>query len=505
LLFSSASAQTSMTEAGAVRGARADGLAIYKGVPYAAAPVGALRWRPPHPAIPWSGVRKADAFAPACMQTGVSMPGETPPTISEDCLYLNIWSPAKSAADHLPVMVWIHGGGWSNGSAAMPLYWGDRLARKGIIVVTIAYRLGPFGFLAYPELTAESPLHASGNYGLMDQIAALEWIQRNIGAFGGDPQRVTIAGQSAGAMAVSLLMSSPRAKGLFQRAIGESGGVFEPFQLAPNYMLANAEQEGVAYATSLGAKSVAALRALPAAALLKGSAASITHPVLDGMVLPQTPYDVFAAGKQNDVPILIGSNEDEARSLADLKNVTAANFESELEQHFAKLPPPIVAAYPYKTDAEAKQARADLERDMRFGWDMWAWARLQAATGKSGVYYYHFTQKPPFPADSVYAGWGASHYAELWYAFDHLDQDPWAWTTADRKLAAAMSTYWTNFVKSGDPNSAGLPAWPQYSASNAKVLMLGDPIAAGGVADLVTLQTIDGLYAQVRGAPFASR
>jgi para-nitrobenzyl esterase len=500
LAVSAATAQTVTSEAGGLKGSRGGDLTVYKGVPYAAAPLGALRWRPPQPAAPWKGTRKAEAFAPACMQTGVSMPGETPPAVSEDCLYLNIWAPR--AAKGLPVMVWIHGGGWPNGSAAMPLYWGDRLARRGVIVVTIAYRLGPFGFLAHPELSAESAHRSSGNYGLMNQIAALKWVQHNITAFGGDPARVTIAGQSAGAMSVSLLMSSPLAKGLFQRAIGESGGVFEPFELAPGYMLANAEHDGEAYAASLGARTLAQLRALPAGELLKGKANSISHPVLEPFVLPRSPYDVFAAGAESDVPLLIGSNEDEARSLADLKSVTAANFTAELEKSWGKLPPPVVAAYPYTDDAQAKTARADLERDLRFGWDMWAWARLQAASAKSEVYYYHFTREPPFPRGSIYQGWGAGHYTELWYVFDHLDQEKWPWTPADRKLADAMAGYWTNFAKSGNPNGAGLASWPRFETRTAQVQMLGDPIATGDVAHLKTLQVFDAVYAQVRGKPF---
>ncbi len=207
------------------------------------------------------------------------MPGETPPAVSEDCLYLNIWTPAKKADASLPVMVWIYGGGFSNGSAAMPLYWGDRLARKGVIVVTFGYRVGPFGFLAHPELTRESPHHTSGNYGLLDQIAALQWVQRNIKAFGGDPGRVTIFGQSAGATSVSILMASPLAKGLFQQAIGQSGGLFEPIRLAPNFLLANAEHDGETYVASLGKKTIAEMRALPAEELLKGKAAEVSHPV----------------------------------------------------------------------------------------------------------------------------------------------------------------------------------------------------------------------------------
>lgn len=490
------------TESGAISGVRENGLRVYKGIPFAAPPVGELRWRPPVRVAPWSGTRKADAFAPACMQAGVSMPGERQPAVSEDCLYLNIWTPADHARKRLPVIVWIYGGGWINGSASMLLYEGDRLARKGVIVVTIAYRVGPLGFLALPELTRESPHHTSGNYGLMDQIAALEWVQRNIAAFGGDPQCVTIAGQSAGSMSVSILMASPLAKGLFQRAIGESGGLFEPLQLAPKYRLAEAEREGQRYEASLGAGTLKDLRRMPAN-LFTGNAGGIVHPVIDSYVLPLSPYDAFAAGKQNDVPLLVGSNADEARSLVDVSEVTAANFGRGIEQSYGQLPAPLLAAYAHTTDAEARQARLGLERDLRFGWDMWAWARLQADSGRNSVYYYSFRQQPPFPAGSVYEGWGASHYAELWYVFDHLNQEPWKWTAGDRKLAEEMSSYWVNFAKSGDPNGPGLPRWPAFSNTDSKVLSLGDPVTVGGVANIDSLKVFDDVYTLVRGAPFA--
>jgi para-nitrobenzyl esterase len=338
-------AQQVLTESGTISGVSASGLSVYKGVPFAAPPVGDLRWRPPAHAAPWIGTRKADAFAPACMQVGVSMPGETPPVVSEDCLYLNIWTPAKNAQEHLPVIVWIYGGGYINGSSSMPLYWGDRLAHKGVIVVTIAYRLGPLGFLALPELTRESPHHSSGNYGLMDQIAALEWVHRNIAAFGGDPKCVTIAGQSSGSISVSILMASPPAKGLFQRAIGESGGLFEPLQLGPKFLLANAEHDGEKYAVSLGAASPKELRRLPAS-LLTGNAGGIVHPVIEPYVLPVSPYEAFASGQQNDVPLLIGSNADEARAMVNVTHETAATFDTDLEHSVGQLPPALVAAYP---------------------------------------------------------------------------------------------------------------------------------------------------------------
>jgi para-nitrobenzyl esterase len=500
-------AQQVLTESGAISGVHESGTSVYKGVPFAAPPVGELRWRPPVRVPSWTGTRKADAFAPACTQVGVSMPGETPPAISEDCLYLNIWTPAtaKPASQHLPVIVWIYGGGYNNGSASMPLYWGDQLARKGVIVVTIAYRLGPLGFLAHPDLTRESAHKSSGNYGLMDQIAALEWIQRNITNFGGDPKNVTIAGQSAGAMSVSMLMASPQAKGLFQRAIGESGGLFEPLQLAPKYLLANAEHDGEKYAASLGAASLKDLRKLPAAALFGGSAGDVSHPVIEPYVLPAAPYEAFASGQQSDVPLLIGSNADEARSLVDVSHIQASTFDSDLEHSWGPLPAPLVAAYPHTTDEDARQARLDLERDLRFGWDMWAWARLQAETGKSAVYYYSFRQRPPFPAGSVYDGWGASHYAELWYVFDHLDQSPWHWTAADRKVAAQISSYWVNFARTGNPNGPELPTWPAFTNAEGKVLYLGDPITVGGVVNIKSLSVFDAVYTSVRGTAFGTK
>jgi para-nitrobenzyl esterase len=497
IFAASAASAAVRVEGGEVSGLREAGLTVFKAIPYAAAPVGDLRWRPPQAPRPWSGIKPATAFAPACIQAGVSMPGELPPKTSEDCLYLNLWAPAKATKTPLPVMVFIYGGGFTNGSAAMPLYWGDRLARRGVIVVSFGYRVGALGFLATSELSKESPDHVSGNYALQDQIAALKWVKANIAAFGGDPSRVTIFGQSAGGMSVSLLAASPRAKGLFSGAIGESGGVFEPLQLAANWQLKGAEREGDAYQASLGAHSLAELRQLPADRLAGGR---VAHPVIDGYVLPRSPYEVFAAGQQNDVPTLVGSNEDEARALVDLGKVRAATFDADIRKAWGPLPSPLLAAYPHGTDDQAKSARAAFERDLRFGWDMWAWARLQAAKGAKPVYYYHFTQAPPFPAGSVYADWRASHFAELWYVFDHLGQEPWAWTASDRALANAMATYWTNFAKTGDPNGPGVPTWPRFSGAAGQALYLGTPITTGGVADPDGLKVFDAVYSQVRGS-----
>jgi para-nitrobenzyl esterase len=406
-------------------------------------------------------------------------------------------------------MVWIPGGGFIAGSAAMPLYWGDRLARKGVILVTVGYRLGPLGFLAHPELTRESPHGASGNYGLTDQIAALHWVQRNIAGFGGDPTRVTIAGQSAGSNSVSLLLASPLAKDLFHGAIGESGGVFEPSQIAPSYQLAHAERDGEAYAASLGAHSIADLRKLPAVELLKGKASTVSHPVVEPYVLPASPYEVFAAGHQSDVATLIGFNAEEARAfgnVSDVNKVTAASFMSDPPAWWpAPLrSPELLATFPHATDEEARRSRVELETALRYGWDVWAWARLQAAHGHGKVFAYRFDHRPPFPADSIYADWGAAHYVELWYVFDHLDQEPWRWTPADRHLADVMSSYWTNFVKRGDPNGPGLPAWPAFTAAQGQALRVDDAVTAGAFPINRGLEAVGKLYDLARGAAFDS-
>jgi para-nitrobenzyl esterase len=494
LISASGWTKTVKTESGTIEGVERDGIATYKGVPFATPPLGDLRWREPQPVSHWTGTRKADAFAPACPQTGVSMPGETPPAISEDCLYLNIWVPAKRAAERLPVMVWIHGGGYTNGSASMPLYWGDALAQRDIVVVTVAYRLGPLGFLAHPDLTAESPDKSSGNYGLLDQIAALRWVQRNIAAFGGDPSRVTIAGQSAGAMAVSILMASPQARGLFHRAIGQSGGLFEPLQLAPQYLLANAEADGQKYVDSLHADSIAALRRRPAAELLTG-ADRVSHPVIEPRVLPAPPYDAFVSGAYNEVPLLLGFNADEARALVDVSLVKAATFKTDIERSFGALPPALMDAYPHDTDALAQQARLDFERDLRFGWDMWKWARLNSTHERT--YFYRFAQSPPFPKTSVRHGWGASHFAELWYMFNHLNQESWSWSTQDRKVAALMAGYWTNFVKTGNPNGGGLLQWPTFESGKAMHFLNGSYVHE--VPGTEKLEVFETTYDAVRG------
>jgi para-nitrobenzyl esterase len=489
-------APAARTQSGVVQGVGEGGIRVFKGVPFAAPPVGDLRWRDPQPVASWEGVRSARSFAPICPQTGDSLPGAPVEPKSEDCLYLNIWAPAAPSKTKLPVMVWLYGGGWTNGSASIPNYWGNNLAKRGVIVVTVAYRVGALGFLALPELSAESPHHTSGDYGLLDQIAALQWVRGNIGAFGGDANRVTIFGQSAGSMSVSILMSSPLAKGLFQRAIGESGGTFEPAQISSagaSFSLRGAESNGSKSEASLGAKSVAELRAIPADKV--NDAIDNTHWIVDGYVLPDAPYAIFKAGHQNDVPLLVGANADEGLPFLDGVTTSAATFGADLTKAFGPLPPVLTAAYEPKTDAGALAARANLERDLRFGWDMRTWARLQSATGTHPAFVYYFTRVPPYPAASPYAHWGAGHWAEMRYVFDNLEVEPWSWTAQDRLLANDMSAYWTNFAKAGDPNGGTLPVWLPYELNRERALELGDTVQMIPYPNVPALLILDHLFA----------
>jgi para-nitrobenzyl esterase len=495
-------------QSGLLEGVREGQIMVYRSVPYAAAPVGELRWRAPAPPPRWAGVRKADAFGPICMQSGASAPGAPAEPVSEDCLTLSIWAPARSGAEKLAVMVWIPGGGFTQESGSMPLYWGNNLAGRGVIVVTINYRVGVFGFLAHPELTREAPYRASGNYGLLDQIAALKWVKRNIAAFGGDSHRVTIWGQSAGAMSVNLLMASPLARGLFQRAIGESGAFFAPAAATGDpagWTLGGAEQQGLKFATAAAAPSVEALRKLPPAQLLKSASAGTTHPIIDGYVLPREPYEAFSLRKQNDVPLLAGSNADEAKPLLGRANVSLKTFGADVAKAFhsdvlGDLATAYLSTYPASNDEQAREVRAKLERDLRFGWDVWTWARMQASHGKGKVFYYHFSHTPPFPPGSPFSEWGAGHWQELRYVFDALGQEKWEWTRTDHALADSMAGYWTNFAKRGDPNGENLPDWPRFAAEGGRLMQFGTRIEATGVPNLEGLRVFEDFYKRLRAA-----
>ncbi len=476
------------TESGLVDGVTEGEVTVWKGIPFAAPPVGDLRWRAPQAAHPWSGVRLADTFSPVCMQRG-RYPEDAPvEPMSEDCLYLNVWAPvAATSGAKLPVMFWIYGGGLSNGTASTPLYAGDVLARHGVIVVTANYRMGALGFLAHPALTRESEHQSSGNYGLLDQIAALEWVKRNIAAFGGDPSNVTVFGQSSGSISISVLCASPLARGLFHRAIGQSGGLFEPLELAQEFALAGAEQEGVAFAARVGATTIEALRALPATDLV--AARFSPHVVIDGYLLEDAPYDVLAAGRGADVDLLVGSNAEEGLSFQDHRAVTSANLNALLGEDFPPFLVSLAGPRVPADDASAMAAFVAFETNVRFAWDMRAWARLHAGAARGHTYLYRFGHAPPNAA-------GAHHGAEMAYVFGHaLDS---RWTDDDRQLAERLGAYWTRFAEAGDPNGVGLPEWPAFTPPNEQALLIDGELHAGAMPNASELDAIGRVYATAR-------
>ena len=489
------------TQYGLVQGTIQEGVAIYKGIPFAAPPVGDLRWRAPQPAAAWTGVRAADKFAPGCEQNIVVMPalGIEGFPISEDCLYLNVWTPAKSPSERLPVMVWIYGGGFSIGGTAIGTYDGMKFAKKGVLLVSIAYRVGPFGFLAHPELGAENGGH-SGNYGLLDQIVGLKWVQQNIAAFGGDPHRVTIFGESAGGISVSMLAASPLAKGLFQRAISESGGSFGPARTGNEGgtnvpPLSTLEKRGADFFTKLGATSVADARKVSAETILKSQPPGLGGgwwPNFDGYVLPGDQYGLYEAGRYNDTPILIGTNADEGALF--VATTTATAYESSVKSGYGEYADKILAAYPASSDAEALRSARDLARDSTFGWHTWTWARLQAKTGKGKVFLYYFTHRPQYPDTPQFKSYGASHGAEIAYVFGNFAaaMPP---TAADTELSEMIMSYWTNFARTGDPNGKGLAEWPAYTTAKPAAMILDNAVKSGPVPNLEKLQVLDGYYA----------
>jgi para-nitrobenzyl esterase len=484
------------TEGGLVEGIVADGLTVYKGIPFAAPPVGDLRWRAPQRAPKWQGARKADAFAPGCVQ---SMGGPPPSGASEDCLYLNIWTPAKSPEDRVPVLVWIYGGGFNGGATSVPVYSGEKLAKRGVVLVSIAYRVGILGFFAHPELSAESPRHVSGNYGLLDMIAGLQWIQRNIAAFGGDPNRTTIFGESAGGIAVSMLSASPLAKGLFHGAISQSGGSFGPSNPTPvpgenMRVLADAEASGVEFAKAAGAPSLRGLRALPAEKLLETSRRQrgMAWPIVDGWVIPDDQYKLYEAGRFDATPILVGYNSDEGLSFSHDK--TPDDYIAGVRKRYGPFADRLLQAYPTAADAVPKTAR-DLARDSAFGWHTWVWARLQSQQGSGKVYYYYFDQHPEYKAGSPEAGHGSPHGADVAYVFEHLEEIHRPATPEDQRISDAMAAYWTNFAKRGDPNGDGVPAWPAFSDQNPVVMYFGGAPHAGPVPSEESLRVLDSYFA----------
>jgi para-nitrobenzyl esterase len=468
-------------ESGKLRGVAETGpspLRIFRGVPFAAPPVGDLRWREPQPVVRWSGIRQATEFGPRCMQQPLfpDMMFRSPAP-REDCLYLNVWTPAKlggSQQHKLPVLMYIYGGGFMAGDSSEKRYDGAALARRGIVVVTVNYRLGVFGFFSHPELTAESPHHASGNYGLLDQAAALAWVKRNIAAFGGDPSHITIGGESAGSIAVSALMASTLSRGKIAGAIGESGAMMLALTPPP---LAEAERKGTAFAQNIGAPTLAALRAIPAEKLLAAQAAAKDMPfdaVIDGYFLTEPPSVTFDTGKAAHVPLLVGSNSQEGPGSAIYGEgaPTVANYRAGLTRAFGDKADALFALYPAGTDADVLPMATALASDAFLALPTWKWFDLQRRTGAPTYYYYFSRVRPPMVTDTSGgpAPWGAWHSAEIEYALGNLDANPlYRWTDDDRKVSSMMSAYFANFIKTGNPSSRTLPVWPKASLDAGKI------------------------------------
>jgi para-nitrobenzyl esterase len=504
---------------------------IFKGIPFAAPPLGENRWRAPQPVARWEGVFKADAFGSSCVANGgtggrgrgrggaapapaAPAPPPRQPPASEDCLTLNVWTGASADSDRRPVMLWIYGGGFTGGSGGLQWYDGEDLAVKGPVIVTFNYRLGGFGFFAHPELAREAGHTGSGNYGMMDAIAALQWIQRNIRAFGGDPDNVTIAGESAGAIMVGALVGSPEARGLFHRAIAESGawmglqmGRMTPAQQAQENGARALETAGIASIAELRATSLAELPNLPGNGL-----------VIDGYLIPEDLSLTFARGAQNDVDVLAGSNKDESSFFGGGRGgrggrggagggdaaagSAAEGYASRARARYGDLADTYLKVYPATTDAEVAAMQALVIND-EINWNMRQFAEAQSKKGRKG-YAYFFTRVPlrngePQPN-------GATHTAEISYVFNHpYSNGPLEWNDVDRRLADQMSSYWVNFMTTGDPNGPGLPAWPQYTnMSRDRVMVLGDAVQPEAAAPAEKLAFFNAVYAKLLNTPTAS-
>lgn len=508
-LMQSAMAQSKKAESqplakttnGTVEGVlEASGVRTFKGIPFAAPPVGAFRWREPQPVKNWQGVRKTDKFGPRAMQNPVfGDMGFRSDGMSEDCLYLNVWTPAKSANEKLPVLVYFYGGGFVAGDGSEGRYDGESMAKKGIVSLTVNYRLGIFGFYASEDLTKESPHHASGNYGYLDQAAALAWVKQNIAAFGGDPDRVTIAGESAGSLSVSALMASPLSKNLFSAAIGESGSVLGTLPPVP---LAQAEQAGSKFNEMVGKKSLSDMRAVSADELLKATAKADVPRFLsaiDGYFFPEPPMKTYLAGKQSQVPLLAGWNTEEMnyRMILGKESPTLENYTKAVQKLYGAQADKVLKEYSAVSDADVEQVATDLAGDRFIGFGTWKWIDIHTKTG-GGKAVYRYLYGRPRPAMNAEVGnvsanlaggiskstetsatkpplpKGAVHSAEIEYAMGNLSLNKvYAWTPEDHKVSETMQEYFANFVKTSNPNGKGLPEWsPLEKEGDAKYMYL---------------------------------
>jgi para-nitrobenzyl esterase len=495
--FAQSQIQNVKITGGQLQGVIADGVASFKGIPFAAPPVGDLRWKAPEPSKAWTGIRKADAYATGCMQDSsmAKMVGASV-GVSEDCLYLNVWTAATNAGEKRPVMVWIHGGAFVGGMTGTPMFDGTKFAQKGVVLVSIAYRLGVFGFMAHPELSRESG-KGSGAYGIRDMIAGLQWVKNNIAQFGGDPSCVTIFGESAGGIAVGMLSAAPAAKGLFQRAISESGGSFAPPRIAneagqnvPSLKLA--ESNGESFLKKLGAADIKAARAMAAEQIQKAAGGgmgggSSFWPVADGTAIPGDPYELYDKGQFNDTPILVGTNSNEGGLFA-RGPVTAAAFEKQIRSGYGEKADVILSAYPHSTDAEASRASADAFREFAFAWPTWAWARMQSQKGKEKAFVYYYDHRTPDSPD------GANHAAEVTYVFGNFGGIGGAPSSEDLALSDMIRSYWINFARTGNPNGSGLSQWPAFTEKNQEVLFFDTGASAKPIPNLEKLKAYDAYY-----------
>jgi len=497
---------------------------VFKGIPFAAPPLGENRWKAPQPVAKWDGVRQADAFGAPCAAgagggrgggggRGAAAPGAAAqaapapaapprePARAEDCLYLNVWTSANSPNDRRPVMVWIYGGGFTGGSGGLAWYDGENLAAKGPVIVTFNYRLGSLGFFSHPELAKESGHNASGNYGMMDALAALQWVKKNISAFGGDPNNVTIAGESAGAIMIGAIVGSPQAKGLFHRAIAESGG-WMGLMMGRMTSGETAQANGVKTMEALGAKTIAELRAKPMNELTGLSAGGL---VIDGYLIPEDISLTFASGRQNAVDVLTGSNKDEANfgicggGRGNATPITAETFKTNAQRRFGEAADEYVKLYGVTSDAEAQPA-AHIACADEITWNMRQWAVAQAKAGKR-AYTYFFTRIPTInggPSPN-----GATHTAEISYAWNNpKGQANQTWNDVDTKLADTMSSYWVNFITKGDPNGNGLPRWPEFKdLMGGRVMVLGDTVQAESTAPAAKLSFYQAAYQRLLRSP----